>query len=435
MVRKRSVTKNAPCPICGKPDYCWWKEREDHPGYFNLYCNRTSEAKGTIVSGLDGNEYVAIFEKEPGTIYQNKLQRKEMFGESIEGGPVKKAAPRTCVVVDAVVPLSHERLDQAYRALMSILPLYDHHVKYLLSEGWNMDLIERHHICSMPVKKYQMVLPAYQKTFQSRETLAYKTMEILGWKNLKGVPGAYINSKGAWTWNSMSGIIFPVYDEDKLIYRLRLRLDYMDLPVKMKMDQKGFYYEDAGQRIDVTMGGPSSTGLDGKQVKIQFDTHKGKYRPLTSFLMDEEAYKAGYVENRYLKGCEAGNVLGFAMSPKDNYSVFWVTEGEKKGLYANYVLKQPVLWLPGVNSIKLLEKPHHGITPVEVMRRHGAKIAVIAFDADKAVNEMVMKCHLKLAGMLKMSGFEVFSAEWDMKDGKGIDDLLSSGKLPRFKKI
>ena len=435
VVRKRPVTKNSPCPICGKPDYCWWKEREDHPGFYNLYCNRTSEAKGTIVSGVDGNDYVAIFEKDPGTIYQNIREREEMFGKSIEGEAVKSATPRNCVVIDAVEPLEHERLDQAYRILLSILPLYDYHVKYLISEGWNLDLLEKHHICSMPVRDYKMALPEYQKCFLTREAMADKTMKILGWKDLKGVPGAYLNRKGAWTWNSMAGIVFPVYDEDGFIYRLRLRLDYMDLPVKMLKDQKGFYYMDSGQRVDVAMGGPAKTGTNGERIKIQFESHKGKYRPITSFLVDNDAYKSGFIENRYHKGCEAGNVLGFAMSPNDNYSVFWVTEGEKKGLYTNYVLKQPVLWLPGVNSIKLVEKPHHGVTPLEVMRQHGARMAIIAFDADKATNDMVMKCHQKLAERLKQNGFTTYSAEWNMTDGKGIDDLLSAGKLPKFKKL
>ena len=112
-----------------------------------------------------------------------------------------------------------------------------------------------------------------------------------------------------------------------------------------------------------------------------------------------------------------------------------MTEGEKKGLYTNYVLKQQVLWLPGVNSIKLVEKPHHGVTPLEVMRQHGARMAIIAFDADKATNDMVMKCHQKLAERLKQNGFTTYSAEWNMTDGKGIDDLLSAGKLPKFKKL
>lgn len=99
------------------------------------------------------------------------------------------------------------------------------------------------------------------------------------------------------------------------------------------------------------------------------------------------------------------------------------------------ITKQPVLWLPGVNSYQLLLKPYKGVTPVDMMRKKGAKIAVIAFDADKAVNPMVMRCFDKLAELLLKEGFTVYSAEWDMALGKGIDDLLSSGNLPAFKLI
>ena len=151
--------------------------------------------------------------------------------------------------------------------------------------------------------------------------------------------------------------------------------------------------------------------------------------------MDNDAYKAGFVENVYQKGCESGNVLGFAMSPRDNFNVFWITEGEKKGIFANAALKQPVLWLPGVNSYQLVVKPHKGITPLDVMRKKGAKVAVIAFDADKAINPMVMRCFEKLAELLKEQGFKTYSAEWDMSYGKGVDDLLAAGKLPRFKEV
>ena len=59
---------------------------------------------------------------------------------------------------------------------------------------------------------------------------------------------------------------------------------------------------------------------------------------------------------------------------------------------------------------------------MDIMKKKGAKVAVIAFDADKAVNKMVMLCHDKLADMLLKNGFLVFSAEWDMADGKGREE-------------
>ncbi len=40
----------------------------------------------------------------------------------------------------------------------------------------------------------------------------------LGLKSLAGVPGAYLNDKGNWSFVSKSGLVFPVYDEDGFIY-------------------------------------------------------------------------------------------------------------------------------------------------------------------------------------------------------------------------
>lgn len=432
---KKPVTRQEPCPICGKPDYCWWRERDNEPGYFNLYCNRTLEAKGTVVAGLDGKDYIAVFQRDTGTVFQSVAERKEMFGKDKVGtGPRKDAAPRQFTVIDSVEELPHEKLDMVYRALMEILPLQKFHAEYLLHEGWSMELIKKHGICSMPVKYFRQTVPSMKRSFISREVMAQKVMEKLGWNSLQGVPGAYINKKGSWVFNSLSGIIFPVYDEDGLIFRLRLRMDYLDLPVEeMKQDAKGFYFEDNG-RVDVTMGGASRISSNGR-VKVEFESHKGKYRPLTSFKMDEAAYKDGFIQNTFQKGCESGNVLGYVMDSQDSNLVFWITEGEKKGMYANCILKQPILILPGVNSLGLLVKSKKGITPMDIMKKKGAKVAVIAFDADKAVNKMVMLCHDKLADMLLKNGFLVFSAEWDMADGKGLDDLLATGKKPRFKRI
>ena len=120
---KKPVTRQEPCPICGKPDYCWWRERDNEPGYFNLYCNRTLEAKGTVVAGLDGKDYIAVFQRDTGTIFQPLAERKKMFGDGSGEGPKKKATPRRFTVIDSVEELPHEKLDMVYRTLMEILPL------------------------------------------------------------------------------------------------------------------------------------------------------------------------------------------------------------------------------------------------------------------------------------------------------------------------
>ena len=114
-----------------------------------------------------------------------------------------------------------------------------------------MELILNNGICSFPVENKRK-LPASLKKIPSREALAKKVMQELGIKSLSGVPGAYLNDKGNWSFVGKSGIVFPVYDEEGFIYRIRIRLDYLDLPVLLKEDSDGFFYENKGERHEGT---------------------------------------------------------------------------------------------------------------------------------------------------------------------------------------
>ena len=97
-------------------------------------------------------------------------------------------------------------------------------------------------------------------------------MEELSLKSLAGVPGAYVNDRGQWTFNSRSGIVFPIYDAEGLIYRLRVRLDYIDLPVQIQEDSEGFYYMNQSERITISMSGPYKM-LGDERIRIRFNSH------------------------------------------------------------------------------------------------------------------------------------------------------------------
>ena len=148
----KRVSRTEPCPICGKPDYCFWKEREKEPDMYNLYCNRSSEAPGVIVTGIDGNEYVSIYEQSRGTIYESVTQREERRKEIITGEK-KEMAPRQYTVLDSITPLPNEQLDSIYRSIMRHLPLYKFHAQYLLHETWNMFLSSRKNKISATITK------------------------------------------------------------------------------------------------------------------------------------------------------------------------------------------------------------------------------------------------------------------------------------------
>ena len=44
-------------------------------------------------------------------------------------------------------------------------------------------------------------------------------------------------------------------------------------------------------------------------------------------------------------------------------------------------------------------------------------------------------CHNSLTDLLLKNGYQVFSAEWDKSDEKDLNDLLATGKKPRFKRL
>ena len=95
-------------------------------------------------------------------------------------------------------------------------------------------------------------------------------------------------------------------------------------------------------------------------------------------------------------------------------------------------MKAPVISIPGVNSYsKLIEgtKPNR---PIDFLKSVGVHILVIAFDADKMTNEKVMACQENVIHILRDEGFVIGLAEWDICQGKGLDDLLTNGYKPAY---
>lgn len=425
----KNMSRFEPCPICGKPDYCFWLEIKDNPGMYTLLCRRSSEALGTVIKGNDGKDYTVIPKKSEviGTFFEEINQREERLQKKISGEK-KEYNPIKYTVIDSVPVLPNDKLDEIYRCMLDYLPLYKHHAAYLLKEGWTMQMLKEYRIRSFPAKDVSK-LPYSLKGIITRRHLAKKVMKKLGLNSLAGVPGAHLDSHGEWTFNSMSGIVFSVPDDDGYIHRIRIRLDYMDLPVKLKEDKDGFYYMDNGERVTVNMSG-AFVQKDGERIYKRFLTHEGKYRNFSSFKKDEKAYKAGFIENTFYKGCEAENQLCFSFKADDDFRVCWFIEGEKKAFYCNYILKQPFISIPGVTSYMKVIKKRNGKTALDTLKMRGVKTAIIAYDADRYSNDMVMQSMNGLAKILKEQGFIVYAADWDIKNGKGLDDLLAAGYLP-----
>lgn len=442
----REVKRNSPCPICGHDGWCCWST--DKQGYDEIICKRYNVKQNVL--GGDGQSYVFSRVSSSGNlIFQELSQKIESYNlwrqqngykpknslgqDSASYRPVAKPRERQMTILDRVSPKSHKELDKIYRSILDDLILEENHRKYLVEEGWSNNLIEKNLIRSFPEKDFSR--DRYKNYFSKslyRKGLAAKQIEKFGENALLGVPGAYKDRGGHWTFAGPKGILFPLYDTNGYIFGLRIRMDFMDVNAKLTHVAGGDSYFTDAQGVKKYLQPLKGTYelVNGQKV---WGKDSGKYRPLQSFYRDEEEYKKGFIKNSYDCGCGVGDQVGVYFHPeRDKSFLCYITEGEKKGIYANDVLQAPVVSVPGVDSWSKLFKGQPGERIVDRLKARGIQMFVVAYDADKAKNEKVLAQEKNVVDALRAEGFRIGTAEWDIELGKGLDDLLAGGHKPGY---
>lgn len=399
----RNVSKKEPCPICGKPDWC--TIQEVGPATQLHYCRRVLSGID-IISPFDNKEYVFIKQTKDGScLYKDRTQydadRDEWLlqNSGYHQNPQHKGHPRQAPISQqeplmnnspiSVPPKPNHELDLIYRSFLKHLHLNKRHVRYLTKEGWPTELIQRSMLRSLPVSNS----PHYNA--YDRELITLELIHEFG--SVQGVPGFYQKQDGKWSFTGSSGILIPQYDHDHYLYRLRIRLDHPQV-------------DDSGKE-------------------------KNKYNNFSSYF--ESTTKNGAVANAYINGCRSGSHIGLYDDPKvDDYTVCYITEGEKKAIYANYVLHVPVVSIPGVNSFnKLLEESENGFTVLDYLKSRGCRILIIAYDSDKYINQSVLMYEEKIIEFLSSQDFCIGVAFWNPGFGKGLDDILSINIRPNYELV
>lgn len=404
MERAVSVSRHDRCPVCGKSDWCRFLPAKA-PGSRLVNCKRDTQYKD-LVSSVDGRTYVFIKVcNDRSSLYideESQKREREIWRE--EHGYKGKGPNRRQALVRNIVrdeekiaieglsdPLPDERLDKIYRMFLSLLELNPMHKEYLLREKWPEKLIKMSLARSLPsAKEYRNKASFVDRKALSRKEIAEELVKEFG--TLEGVPGFFVKD-GQWTCAGKQGLLFPLYNRKGEIFRLRIRVDYPD------RDENG---------------------------KI-----KNKYHNFSSFR--EERKEDGTLYNYYSRGTQAKSHVGFYNQfTKDTYAVY-ITEGEKKSLVANYVLGQPVLCVPGVNSFgKLFEPDASGVSMIDHAINLGAKVFIVAYDSDKSVNAKVLECETALVERLKEKKVQIGLAYWNIGFGKGLDDILGTGIRPNY---
>ena len=424
----KGVSRARKCPICQHEDWCGYWTPEDYGG--ELICCQRDKEKCNMI-GSDGQEYVFIGSAKGSgsSIYEERTQyellRKKKTGMNYSH--ISKPQKRELKPVDQIVPKNNENCSSIYTYMQNLLILDPAHKAYLHSQGWTDELIEKHHIVSFPEEDSLRV--KYHNRYRTRNItrarLADLILQKFGSNSLEGIPGAYLKGE-QWTFAGPSGLVFPMYDLDGNTFRLRIRKDFSDIDATViTSGQDRFYYAE-GKKYFISMKGVYFVTPGGEK---EFLPQKGKYRTLASYYQDSQAATRGLLANIYKKGCAAANQCSFYGLPFAKTSSLWyITEGEPKGLFASNALSTPVVTLPGVNSYSLILDD--GV--LSQMKELGMKMVVVAFDADKLHNERVLSCEKSLADGLKAAGIPVVIANWKEENGKGIDDLLASGGAPQY---
>lgn len=406
-----NVARSNPCKICGGPDWCGLLPTDY--GYLNICMRATDEDD---VLGNDGLTYHYIKTTSGGnkiyeSVEQIQVRKKDYINQ--QKGKAISYKPKELVYENIVTPLNNDILDKIYRDFLSLLKLEKHHCNYLLNEGWDLDLINTNLLRSLPEDDYYRYKYLSKQSLENgwRKDIAKKLSAKYG--NLTGVPGFYLKGE-EWSFYGLGGLIFPLYDANGYIYRLRIRVD------RQYFDNKG---------TDITSDEYHRLKNNGSVVRSV-----GKYHNFTSYKEDREKAKGGIICNTLNCGCASSSNIGFYMNAdKDDTYACYITEGEKKSIIGNHILNAPFIDIPGVNTYsKLLEYDCFNKRPVDYLMELGTQLIVIAYDADKSLNAKVLDCEKNTVKILKELGFSLAVANWNIAQGKGLDDLLINGIKPQY---
>lgn len=471
----QNVTRQRPCPICGKPDMCFSDTRPD--GVKVFVCGRIQREK---VDGHDGRAYKMLPQKSSSSYtlyvdYEDDLVRSEERRRQwcIEHGYRYK--PKEGVVLPAglspveevweydksiIQPLSHDKLDAILRPWMEKdLILSDFHRKKLMTEwGKNPKAAEvifaTWPIRTMPTEDlWRKEAPAFYRGRGEgplREELMRRLLgrcRDAGLDSPQGIPGVYQGQDGSWVFAAKPGILYPIYDCNGLLYRLRIGTDHPD--VKGKLDgmdgifhfwRDSWYFNREGKpkgekgilawrhgsklnRIMLTAKGLPEGKPDGKYINMSsFKEWKDRERHV--------------IVNHYKGGCRAGSSISVYRPIGARQGIFWITEGEKKAMSIASILGVVVICIPGVNTFsKLFQSVEDGLSTMDAMWAEGMRVAVVAFDADKETNEMVRDAESKLLAKMGAAGFKTGKTKWNKAFGKGLDDSLFMGARPSIEMV
>lgn len=359
------------------------------------------------------------FGKSEGTFKESVLGLAKLMDIEVkdENGKVITAGSNTYIPSVKVVTKSLESqpvqiVDAFYRAFLSLCPLRPEHLKELQEKRrYSTDEIKLNLFRSVPtpdewIKIYALLksknypfdrIPGLSQIFHPDYYDSKFPREL-------GEEGEFEDQngkkhKGRWYYvlNAAKGYFIPVYDENGFIVRLRVRKD---------SGEPKYVWFSSGHNIEVekTINKARRNGVSsGAPINISVPPN---------------------VLHRWPRGQNICSVM--------NMNTLLVTEGEHKSKISAKVFNAPVVGLPGAGNFEHL---------LPLIKKWNVQKLIICYDMDTLQREdESLKSQKKQASLFQIvSNFTVEVAKlgveaviwtWNLKDGKGLDDLVLNNKLP-----
>ncbi|MBE0317786.1 DUF3854 domain-containing protein [Xanthomonas citri pv. punicae] len=399
-----------PCPICGHTGGCM-----GHKDGEVVACIRVASEK-----------YFSKNSALPSYLHflKGKAKRKinnDEVAEFTQGNEKKEAVT----------------LDTVYQAFLESLKLDDNHYNHLISD-------ERQ------LSDKQVMIRNYRSFPEKPWNTVKQITEITGMEDFAGIPGFY-QYKNFWTIAGMKGILIPFRNHYNQIVGFQYRIDNPPNVAEVKVNGTNLRAKVLSQpnTIQVTNQGEVISELEipvskewttishNNEILGWVRVVKGNRYFWLSSANKENGTGSGNPAPLHIS-VPSSKLINWEPGTLHKAKTAWLGEGPLKcdiavdcmeKLYDPLELEDigtTFVALPGVGAWRLA---------IPVLKEMDVDTVNICFDADAVSNPQVRQHLMECAKQLKIDGFRANLIIWNADEGKGIDDLFLSHRLPHIKKM
>lgn len=203
----------------------------------------------------------------------------------------------------------------------------------------------------------------------------------------------------------------------------------------------GFFFDKSTNRFSFLANKGIGIGIrdvEGRVIGIQIrhdtvDDFNGRYVWFSSSFAEIEDDKSKW-------GATSGSPIDVVYPRFLKSETVFVTEGRFKASQLSKTMNAIAVSVQGVGNWKgilqtLKDLPYAEKTKAVFPKPFAVATVLVAFDADMIYKPQVFSQARRMSEILQNEGYPVYYLNWDIEDGKGIDDVIISGNIAKIKRF